>query len=203
MVVFHVFVTSSGHALLFMGICKRVRFCVGSYPSGILAATAGDILGSIGTLADPAKSDVWSLRHLADAFGNHILEGKFVVDEHVFWCQPTPAWCLPESLRASLSNSDVVIMKGESKFRRLLGECDRWDHDLGVQNSIDCALATYWTLGPVCSLRVFKSDFGGNFLGLDSIKNVEGLSSQEESSSHERHGSIAVHVPVHYSPFSS
>jgi len=44
-----------------------------------------------------------------------------VVKPAFAWAQPQPLWELPVEARAALAAEDLVIIKGDANYRRLLG----------------------------------------------------------------------------------
>lgn len=140
-----------------------MRYCVEAYAGDLLSVTTADLLGTIGVLADPTKSDVWSLRHFGEAIAKHILEGEIIIESDKFWSQPTPLWKLPGHLQDSFKISDLVIVKGERLFSRCLGHTDIFESE--SLNCIQDIVAQYWVQGaPLGILYVFESDFGARLI---------------------------------------
>jgi hypothetical protein len=159
--------------------CKRVRYCVEAYSGDLLAVTAADILGTIGVLSDPTKSDVWSLRHFGEAIAKHILEGEIIIDSDKFWSQPTPLWELPDHFQDSLKLSDLVIIKGERLFNRCLGHSDIFESE--NLNCIQDIVAQYWIQeAPLAILYIFESDFGARLIRKTPLSNSRLILAENE-----------------------
>jgi hypothetical protein len=141
-----------GHILLALNVAEKIVFHTKGHPTFVSDATMNDCLGTIDLLqnAEAASPDT---KRLADSWMGHYEQGKFQFINDLFWCQPTAFWDMPADIQAKVSTSDLIFVKGDANYRRLLGERD-WPLDTSAK-----MILSYWPV-PVCALRTFKAEIG-------------------------------------------
>ena len=89
------------------------------------------------------------------AFGRrlqaYLADGRLRLQDHAFWVSPLAFWQAPAGLRAELSQSDLILSKGDANYRRLLG--DRlWPYTTPFAAIMD------YTPAPLLALRSLKAE---------------------------------------------
>ena len=123
----------------------QVTVHVKPHPTFVSDVTRSDFTETIGRLArepDPAGV-ITSI--LTQGLGN----GRLRTSTHHFWVSPLPFWQAPADLLDELAAADLVIVKGDYNYRRLLGDL-HWDPTTPFQEVVR-------PLQPVLALRVAKS----------------------------------------------
>jgi len=143
------------YVLLSLKLCATVTLHAKRYTTATYGATAVDVAGHISHLADAKNSDVWAVRHLGESLREHVFSGRLRVEEDAYWCLPpsVPYWEMSEGVAARVARSAMVFLKGDTNYRRLLGDCD-------CPLTADArSVAGYWP-APLCALRVLTSTAG-------------------------------------------
>lgn len=113
--------------------------------------------GSLFPEATVAESE--SLRQMASRWKQYEEEGKWVYEQHAFWCSGYTFWSIADEapdLFQELESSDLVIFKGDLNHRKLTYDCQA-----PTDTAFDVAigpLANEPGAPPVASLRTIKSD---------------------------------------------
>ncbi|ELU38030.1 DUF89 domain-containing protein [Rhizoctonia solani AG-1 IA] len=118
-----------------------------------------------------------SLKEMGKRWKQYEKEGKWVYEQHAFWCTGFTFWDLHSEapdLFLHLSKSDLVIFKGDLNHRKLTYDCHApantpFDESIGPMASAAGAPR-------VCSLRTIKSDV---VVGLESNAMAEKLDKEE------------------------
>ncbi|KIJ53819.1 hypothetical protein M422DRAFT_154437 [Sphaerobolus stellatus SS14] len=105
------------------------------------------------------ESEMESLRRLGQRWKQYEREGKWVYEQHPFWCTGYTFWDLPTEapdLFLHISRSNLVIFKGDLNHRKLTYDCAApsatpFDESIGPMASRPGAPR-------VCSMRTIKSD---------------------------------------------
>lgn len=85
---------------------------------------------------------------------NYIHEGKIEIEDDMFWAAPLCFKEMPESkLREQLCNSDLIIVKGDLNYRRLV-EDRNWSH---TDSFLERTKGVFGDV-PIFAPRVLKSD---------------------------------------------
>ncbi|ODN78566.1 hypothetical protein L202_04177 [Cryptococcus amylolentus CBS 6039] len=151
--------------LIQSGICNQVIFHGKKIPWFVSDVTKKDwdwILNSCvyGHLFEEASdAEVESLRTLGHRWKQYEKEGKWKFEAHPFWCTGYTFWDLHSEapdLFQHLSDSDLVIYKGDLNHRKLTYDCHA-PFDTAFAAAIG-PLASEAGAPPVCSLRTIKSD---------------------------------------------
>lgn len=134
--------------LLRHNLAETVNFHVKPYPTFVSDATIPDVAEAIGRLADNDREE-------AAATGlrlrRALSDGRLALHTHPFWVSPLPFWEMPIGLRAALSASDLIIVKGDMNYRRLHGD-RHWPFDTPFETIVHGAPA------PLVALRVVKAE---------------------------------------------
>ncbi|MGL5810670.1 MAG: damage-control phosphatase ARMT1 family protein [Nocardioides sp.] len=118
------------------------------HPYYVSDATAHDLLAVLHHMA--ARSTT-AAAEIAARLKTAISNGRLEVQTHAFWCSPLTFHLMPRDLQERLTGSDLVIVKGDLNYRRLVG--DRlWAPSLSFVGLTDYFPA------PVLALRTLKSD---------------------------------------------
>jgi hypothetical protein len=147
------------YTLITLNLCETVTLHTKKYTVSEFGATSVDVFGHIEHLADPVHSNVWAVRHFGEALRRFVFTGRLKIEDDIFWCLPTPLWDMPIHLEESLASSRLVIMKGDTNYRRLLGNLD-WP-----LSSDSGSVLNYFHI-PVCALRIIESEIG---CGIDEV----------------------------------
>jgi hypothetical protein len=108
-------------------------------------------------VSDAMRHDVRQLVALLPAeplgapLGRHLASGDLRLEEDAFWTTGLMLYQMPASLREELASSDLVIIKGDVNYRRLLGD-RHWPHDTGMD-----AVTAYFP-APFLVLRTLKGE---------------------------------------------
>lgn len=141
--------------LLTSRMASRVTLHAKTYPVFVSDATPVDIHNTINALwfelSPAAKS-------LAIRLRAYLLDDRLVIQQHLFWTSPLPMWEMPAGLAETLSDTGLLITKGDANYRRLLGD-RHWATSMpfrSVVNYLPCA---------VLALRTLKSEIA---IGIES-----------------------------------
>ncbi|MDJ0925802.1 MAG: damage-control phosphatase ARMT1 family protein [Acidimicrobiia bacterium] len=121
----------------------RVVLHAKAHPTFVSDATPDDIATTVSRLSrEPSPA-----REIA-----RVLEGSKAlgIAAHPFWVSPLPFWERPRDLDDDLGAVDLVIVKGDANYRRLLGDL-RWDATTPI---VDIVLPP----APLVALRTSKAE---------------------------------------------
>jgi uncharacterized protein with ATP-grasp and redox domains len=134
--------------LLSSGLASDVILHPKNYPIFVSDATAEDVEDTLAFMERQSSSKVAlvvkRLRELQR-------EGRLKCQADYFWTFPLAFWEMPEHLRSDLSDSDLVISKGDAHYRRLLGD-RHWPPTTPFEE-----IMSYFS-SPILALRVGKSE---------------------------------------------
>ncbi len=134
--------------LISSGMATTVRLHVKQHPTYVSDAMENDIRGTIAfLLADQHRPTRMFGKRLGEAWKTNALQIK----KNWFWTSPLDGWFMPEELREELSQSDLVISKGDANYRRLLG-----DRHWSFTTSFEKILSYFPT--SLVALRTLKSE---------------------------------------------
>ncbi|KZS93386.1 DUF89-domain-containing protein [Sistotremastrum niveocremeum HHB9708] len=169
--------------LIQSGIASQVRFHGKRFAWFVSDVTRKDwewLLNSMvyGQLFPKATdAELESLRRLGRRWKQYEKEGKWVYEQHAFWCTGYTYWDLhteAPDLFLHLSQSDLVIFKGDLNHRKLTYDCAA-----PASTPFDVAIgpmATFPGAPRVASLRTIKSDV---VVGFESDAIAEQLDQDE------------------------
>ncbi|GAA5989901.1 hypothetical protein JCM10908_002369 [Rhodotorula pacifica] len=151
--------------LIQSGLCSEIRFHGKRFAWFVSDVTRKDfdwLLNSMvyGQLF-PNNSDeeIASLREMGARWKEYVKQGKWIYEDHAFWISGYTFWALKDEapdLFLHLSESDLVVFKGDLNHRKLTFDCHvppTTPFDVAIGN-----LATEAGAPPVLSLRTVKSD---------------------------------------------
>ncbi|KAN0100381.1 Protein of unknown function DUF89 domain containing protein [Tylopilus felleus] len=151
--------------LIQSGLAKQVRFHGKRYPWFVSDVTRKDwewllntmMYGHLFPKATEAERE--SLRRLGARWKQYEKDGRWVYEQHPFWCTGYTFWDLhgeAPDLFLHLSRSDLVFFKGDLNHRKLTYDCAApasTPFDVAIGPMASAAGAP-----KVCSLRTIKSD---------------------------------------------
>ncbi|HBE21324.1 MAG TPA: hypothetical protein DEG17_04665 [Cyanobacteria bacterium UBA11149] len=151
--------------LIHSGVAERVYFHLKPHPFFVSDATIQDVKNTLSVLLDTGNSEVQLLgNRLVDSMEQH----RLICRDNFFWTAPLPFWEMPEDLRYDLAKSQLVFVKGDANYRRLLGDC-QWSFTTPFDD-----IVCYFP-APMVSLRTLKAEI---IAGLQESQ-VEDLNSRE------------------------
>jgi len=127
---------------------RRVLLHAKRHPIYVSDATPADVQAAIEALAGSAEPAV---RSIGRFLRRQKEEGRLAVREHWFWNGPLFFPDLTSDLRRELSGSDLVLIKGDANYRRLLTD-RKWPPTTRME-----ALTGYFP-APLAVLRTLKSE---------------------------------------------
>jgi len=134
--------------LLTSGLATTIRFHVKAHPTFVSDAMIKDVDETIQFLCQNENP-------LTPAIGaqlkNFVADKRLQIRENWFWTSPRVGWELPSTLRSELSESKLVISKGDAHYRRLLGD-RHWPHTTKFEEVL-CYFPA-----PLVTLRTLKSE---------------------------------------------
>jgi len=98
---------------------RQIVFHVKQQPVFVSDALPKDIDHTLDFLKQSTHEPAQSM---AARLQTSLASGQFQIKPHVFWTSPLPMWEMPEDLRKELSQSDMLLSKGDANYRRLLGD---------------------------------------------------------------------------------
>lgn len=119
-----------------------------SHPTFVSDAMVKDVYFTLDFLANDTEPKV---KDLGIRLRNHETNGRLCLIDDFFWTAPLFFWEMPNSLRQELSESNLVFIKGDANYRRLIGDC-HWSKDSSF-NDIVCYFPSAFTV-----LRTLKSE---------------------------------------------
>ena len=134
--------------LLSTGSAAHVRIHLKPHPTFVSDAMIIDVLSTADYLAGHQNG-------ATSAFGRrlqeHMASGSLSLQEHPYWVSALPFWEIPQDLRDDLSESGLIISKGDANYRRLLGD-RQWPFTTSFAEIL-C-----YTPAPLLALRTLKAE---------------------------------------------
>jgi uncharacterized protein with ATP-grasp and redox domains len=134
--------------LLGSGRTQKIKLHLKLHPTFVSDATIKDVYQTIDFFIASSNSDVVSF---ANRLQEYIKSNRLVLSDDYFWTSPLPFWEIPESLKSDLENANLIVIKGDANYRRLLGD-RHWDFTTNIADII-CYLPA-----PMVALRTLKSE---------------------------------------------
>ncbi len=135
------------------------------HPTFVSDAMIKDVHYTIEFLAADSDKEVQFLAHRLQ---DHIDQGRLLCRDHYFWTSPLAFWEMPESLRQDLSQSSLIVIKGDANYRRCLGD-RHWSLTTPFED-----IVCYFP-APFVALRTLKSELA---VGLQ-LEQVEALNQED------------------------
>jgi hypothetical protein len=130
------------------GIASSVVMHVKPHPTYVSDALEADLLGTINYLCE---DDDRLTKLVGNRLKNVLAIGQLQVKHNWFWTSPLAGWQMPASLREAISQTSLVISKGDAHYRRLLGD-RHWPYDTPFED-----ILAYYPV-PLVALRTLKSE---------------------------------------------
>lgn len=118
------------------------------HPTFVSDATIQDLHLTLNSLASDADPTVQAF---AKRLQNYISSGQLQLRDAPFWTAPLAFWQMPESIQQELEQADLVFIKGDANYRRLLGD-RHWDFSTPFSD-----IVCYFP-APLVALRTLKSE---------------------------------------------
>jgi uncharacterized protein with ATP-grasp and redox domains len=134
--------------LLVQGWARAVVFHLKDCPFFVSDASPADVQTTISLLqavTDPAVRELGARMH------GHLEAERLILKDDPFWTSSLMFRRLPPSLRANLARSDLVILKGDVNYRRLLDD-RHWPHTMHMDE-----ISGYFP-APFLVLRTLKGE---------------------------------------------
>lgn len=109
----------------------RVTIHAKPHPTFVSDVTMPDLEGTIRRLAEERTA----ARNIAGVLAGAGSSGHLEVDADPFWVSPSPFWECPPHLVDRLAAADLIIVKGDANYRRLLGDL-HWDPTTAIDKII-------------------------------------------------------------------
>lgn len=119
--------------LLDSDLAASVTLQLKNQPFFVSDAMPRDALDSLAALAQGGPHS----RRLASQLRDHIASGRLRLRAHWFYTTCLMYAQLPDDLRAELAGFDLVILKGDANYRRLLGDA-HWDPTTPFAQAVAC-----------------------------------------------------------------
>ncbi len=137
-------------ALITSGAVQRVILRVKAHPVFVSDAMDKDCRDTIDAMM---KSEDEDTAVMGRRWAAHLSSGAWAITPDFAWCQPQPLWALPRKAHDDLKSSDLVIIKGDANYRRLLNDC-LWELDTPFED-----VSAYFP-APLLALRTLKAELG-------------------------------------------
>lgn len=134
--------------LLSSKLVNQVYLHLKSHPTFVSDAMIKDVHDTTEFLTATNQQPVTSF---AQRLKEHIASGQLILSEDYFWTSPLAFWEIPDTLKNEIAKANLLIVKGDANYRRLLG--DRHWHFTDSIADIVCYLST-----PMVALRTLKSE---------------------------------------------
>lgn len=134
--------------LLEEGATREVHLHLKPHPFFVSDATIPDFRAALAAMEGAGHL---RLRRLAEALRSAMVDQRLTLHDHPFWTRSLFYTQLPADLRATLAQSDLLILKGDVNYRRLL-EDRHWPP------TTDLARVTQYMPAPFVTLRTLKSE---------------------------------------------
>jgi len=134
--------------LLNSGEINQVYLHLKPHPTFVSDATIKDVHYTTKFLATTSNQQVISF---SQRLQKYIASGRLVLANNYFWTSPLAFWEIPNSLKNELAKANLIIIKGDANYRRLLGD-RHWDFTTNIAD-----IVSYLPV-PMVALRTLKSE---------------------------------------------
>ncbi|MEA5552806.1 damage-control phosphatase ARMT1 family protein [Anabaena cylindrica UHCC 0172] len=134
--------------LLGSGFANQVYLHLKPHPTFVSDAMIKDVHYTKDFLVQSSNIKVQSL---GQRLTENLASGRLVLTEDYFWTSPLAFWEIPKSLKNELGKSNLMIVKGDANYRRLLGDLN-WDFTTNFADIVSYLPA------PMVALRTLKSE---------------------------------------------
>jgi len=133
--------------LLRFGWVSQLTMHVKAHPTFVSDTTPTDVYQTVMALAEQPNPAMKALAARLQSYGS-----RLQVKSDIFWNSHRFFWELPDALRAELAQTQLVIIKGDANYRRLLGDSLAWPAETPLAEAVPYFPA------PFVALRTLKSD---------------------------------------------
>ncbi|WP_414568251.1 damage-control phosphatase ARMT1 family protein [Nostoc sp. CCY 9925] len=134
--------------LLNSGLVNQIYLHLKPHPTFVSDAMMKDVHSTINFLAATSHQKVISF---AQRLQKNIALGRLVLAEDYFWTSPLAFWEIPNPLKNELAKANLIIIKGDANYRRLLGD-RHWDFTTNIADIVN------YLPVPMVALRTLKSE---------------------------------------------
>ena len=144
--------------LAISGILKDksvIRWYVKSIPWFVSDVMTKDFHWLLNYLADDSQSHSNDIKELGKKWKNNLETGKWLIVDDYYWTLPydySHMNTISPKLYKSLSESDLILFKGDLNYRKLAGDLN-WNFSVPFKTALRGFLPT-----AVCTLRTIKAD---------------------------------------------
>lgn len=92
------------------------------HPTFVSDVTPPDLYETIERL----QNEQTAAKRIGKAVASGIDNGTVTVATHPFWVSPSPFWLCPDDLVGQIGAADLIVVKGDANYRRLLGD-SHWE----------------------------------------------------------------------------
>lgn len=117
-------------------------------PLFVSDAMIQDVHQTLEVLATDSDKEV---QIFAQRLHNYITQGRLRLVEHPFWTTPLDFWEMPKDLYSELGQSQLIVVKGDANYRRLLGD-RQWPFTTPFAD-----IVSYFP-APLVALRTLKAE---------------------------------------------
>ncbi len=129
-------------------LVDTIWFHLKPFPTYVSDVTIGDMLDTVDFLG---SADDPCVRELSHRVQGYLSEQTLRMKHDYFWTSPLGGWEMPPALRQDLSQSNLIISKGDANYRRWLGD-RKWSFTTSVGQALDYLPAS------MVALRILKSE---------------------------------------------
>lgn len=134
--------------LLGSGVASQVKLHLKPHPTFVSDAMMKDVHDTIQFFISSGNSELTSF---AQRLQQYMTSNQLILCDDYFWTSPLAFWEIPDSLKNELSDSNLIVIKGDANYRRLLGD-RHWDVTTKIADIV-CYLPA-----PMVALRTLKSE---------------------------------------------
>ncbi len=134
--------------LLSTGLIDLVIFHLKAHPTFVSDALPKDVES---TLAYLMSTEALAVVALGERLEGHLQQNRLKLCSDFFWNSPLDGWKMPKKQSEQLSQSNLVISKGDANYRRLLGD-RHWPYTTPFSD-----IVSYFP-APLVALRTLKSE---------------------------------------------
>lgn len=132
------------------------------HPTFVSDAMQKDVRYTVDFLGNSHDKTTAALGHRLQ---RHLDNGRLALQSHPFWTSPLAFWEMPPDLRQDLSQSTLIISKGDANYRRILGD-RHWPYTADFQKIMAYRPA------PFLALRALKAELASG-LSQDQIDQLD------------------------------
>jgi uncharacterized protein with ATP-grasp and redox domains len=129
-----------------------------SHPTFVSDATPDDVVATIDYIAE---------RHaVGSSLQAALAAGRIEIDADPFWVSPHAMWERPPTLARRLAEANLIVVKGDANYRRLLGD-RRWEFTVAFGAVVRPPV-------PLLAIRTIKSEVAAGLASPDPTDGADG-----------------------------